>query len=132
MKKILVIIFVVFMPSIPAFSQERSLSSIAWTSNRTFQVEQGSSVEENTSLICIGGERFEWKNSDGSIRRTFQIIETRGDWMSIGNEGSVQYEIIDGNTNGSITIQRNAQGTKALIVLVSNETQSYELTLQNQ
>jgi hypothetical protein len=130
-KELLIIAVILILPTV-ALSQERNSSSITWTSVNTFFVEQGSATEERTSLTCIGGERIEWRNSDGSIRKAFQVIETIGDWISIGNEGSIQYEIVDGNTNGSITIQKNAQGTKALIILVSNETQSYELTLQNQ
>lgn len=131
-KKLFMIIFVVLAFSTSAFSQERSTSSITWSSTSTFHVEQGSSVEENTSLVCTGGDRIEWRNADGSIRKAFQVIETLGDWYSIGNEGLVQYEIVNDNTNGSITIQKNTQGTKALMVLVSTDTQSYELTLQAQ
>lgn len=132
MKTLLLVIFVILLLPVKVLSQERSISSITWTSTSTFNVEQGTTVEEITSLYYIGNERFEWRNNDGSLRRAFQVIETLGDWLSIGSEGSVHYEIVDGNTNGSVTIQKNAQGTKALIVLVSGETQSYELTLQNQ
>lgn len=124
--------FVIFALPIAAFSQERSTSSITWTSTNTFSVEEGNSVSENTTLMCIGGDHIEWRNADGTIRKSFQVIETIGDWYSIGDEGRIQYEIVDGNTNGSISIQKNMQGTKALLVLVSNDTQSYELTLQAQ
>jgi hypothetical protein len=120
--------FIIFKQA--AFAQERSSSSIIWNSTRTFNVEQGSIQDENTSLACIGDTHIEWKNSDGSLRRRFDVVETIGSWYSVGDQGSVQYEISDDTSRGSIVITKNAAGLKALITIIASGTQTYELTLQ--
>ena len=128
MKKIILAVVILTGSMLQAQAQ-MNMSSLetTWTSSKTFDANNGIWSEETTSLTLHGRERMVWKNANGSIRKTFLVNEIRGEWSSLETEGSVQYEITEGNTNGTITIQKNAQGTKALIVIASQEPQSYEL-----
>lgn len=112
-------------------AQSMATTTIHWTSERTLNVSAGTWTEETTTLTLYGRERLVWKNHDGSIRKIFLVNEIVGEWITIETEGSVQYEFTEGGNNGTITIIKTAQSTKALIVIASEEPQSYALVIQN-
>jgi len=102
-----------------------------WSSIKTMDVNKGSSKDEVSSLINYGTTRFEWKNQDGSIRKTFQVIEVIGDWTNAALPGNLTFEVTDGTNSGTITIRKDDQGIKVLMVIVTDPAQVTELTIQN-
>src|SRR5690349_8448698 len=81
-------------------SQDISTSNIEWSSISTFNASEGEWVEEQTSLTTYSLQRVVWRNSNGSTRKTFQIVEVMGTWTNISNDGKIQYEVTEGNYNG--------------------------------
>ena len=94
-------------------------------------INKGDSNDEATTLTNYGTNRFEWKNADGSIRKIFQIIEVVGDWSNAASAGSLTFEVTDGTNSGTITIRKDDQSTRALMVIVTDPPQVTELTLQS-
>jgi len=94
-------------------------------------INKGDSKDETTTLTNYNTTHFEWKNEDGSLRKTFQIIEVVGDWTNAASPGSLTFEVTDGTNSGTITIRKDDQNTRALMVIVTDPPQVTELTLQS-
>jgi hypothetical protein len=130
MKNIILILFVITASAVQSNGQNTT-GATQWVSLQTLDVNAGTWLEGVTTLTLYGTERLEWKNQDGTIRKTFLINESIGSWASIGAEGRVQYEITEGNNNGTVTIIKTTQSMKVLIVIASETPQLFELTIQN-
>ena len=130
MKKFLLILFLTCFCLIGK-AQNVKTSTIQWSSFKTMDVNKGNSNDEATTLTNYGTTRFEWKNSDGSLRKTFQIIEVIGDWSNVASAGSLTFEVTDGTNSGTITIRKDDQSTRALMVIVTDPPQVTELTIQS-
>lgn len=131
MKNIIFTFFISILFAAQSHAQSAQTFTTQWISVQTLDVNAGTWVEGVTTLILYGNDRLEWKNQDGSIRKTFLINESIGSWASIGTAGRVQYEITEGNNNGTVTLIKTTQSTKALIVIASETPQLFELTIQN-
>lgn len=127
MKGILLLVLL-STPATLAWSQDIATATIQWNSASTFNATAGSSTEEVTSLTTHQTS-LEWKNADGSMRKSFQIIERIGDWNNVGSEGQVQYEVTDGQYSGTVSIRKSASETKILIVIASDEPTTRELVI---
>lgn len=112
-------------------AQNVKTATIQWSSVRTMDINKGDSKDEATTLTNYGTTRFEWKNEDGSIRKTFQVIEVVGDWTNAALPGSLTFEVKDGTNSGTITIRKDDQSTRALLVIVTDPPQVTELTIQS-
>ena len=130
MKKLLPILFLMCF-YLSAKAQNVKTSTIQWSSTKTMDINKGDSNDEATTLINYGTTRFEWKNSDGGMRKTFQIIEVIGDWTNAASTGSLTFEVTDGTNSGTITIRKDNQNTKVLMVIVTDPPQVTELTIQS-
>jgi hypothetical protein len=140
MKKILLIFLPAILLSITSYTQNVKTSTIKWTSSATFTVNEGYLADEITYLTSFGSSSLEWRNEDGNLLKSFQIVEVIGDWSNPGTNGSLQYEIKDGTNPGTVTIRKTADGTKILFVIVSGSSsngpasdppQTIELTIQS-
>jgi hypothetical protein len=112
-------------------AQNIRTSTIRWSSERTFNATTGQWTDEPTSLITNTGSSFQWKKYDGTIIKNFQIIETVGEWSNTNADGKIHYEVKDGHTNGTISIQRKSQKVKVLIVLATEPPTLFELAIEN-
>jgi len=130
MKKLLPILFLTCF-YLNAKAQNVKTSTIQWSSTKTMDINKGDSNDEATTLTNYGTTRFEWKNSDGSMRKTFQIIEVVGDWTNAASNGSLTFEVTDGTNSGTITIRKDGDNTRALMVIVTDPPQVTELTIQS-
>jgi hypothetical protein len=128
--KQLIILCVLMMPLL-GIAQNVKTSTIQWNSQRTFNVSAGEYQEEVTSLTSHSTSSIEWKNSDGTTRKNFQVTETIGNWTNANSDGRIQFEIADGQSKGTVTITRKNQETKVLIVIASETPVLYELSIQS-
>lgn len=127
MKRILLLVLL-SVPATLAWSQDIATATIQWNSASTFNATTGSTTEEVTSLTTRETS-LQWKNADGSMRKSFQIIERIGDWNDVDSEGRVQYEVTDGQYSGTVSIRKSASETKILIVIASDEPSTRELII---
>ncbi|HTJ53420.1 MAG TPA: hypothetical protein VL443_28390 [Cyclobacteriaceae bacterium] len=130
MKKLLPFLFLICF-YLSAKAQNVKTSTIQWSSTKTMDINKGDSNDEATTLTNFGTTRFEWKNQDGSMRKNFQIIEVVGDWTNAASAGSLTFEVTDGTNSGTITIRKDDQNTKVLMVIVTDPPQVTELTIQS-
>jgi hypothetical protein len=119
-------------------AQNIKTATIQWSSIKTIDVSVGDISDEATTLVSYGTTKLEWKNDNGSVRKTFQVIEVIGDWTNVSSNGSMLYEVSDGSNTGTITFRKDSSGTKVLIVIVngtstgpSDPAQATELTIQS-
>jgi len=110
-------------------AQNIHTATIQWNADRIFNATSGQWSEQATALVTYGTGRIEWKNSNGSIRSRFQVIELVGEWDNIAEDGFVQYEITDGTNSGTVTIRKEAGETKVLISIGTAEPTLEELTV---
>jgi hypothetical protein len=127
---IITLLFAGFAMNVGA--QDISNATMQWNSTSTFDVNLGSSTDENTALVLTGRSTITWKNDDGSVRKTFSVSEFVGEWSSLNNGESLRLEISNSTDIGSVTITKNSNGNKAVISISSssNESSVYELLLQ--
>jgi hypothetical protein len=132
MRNIFITIFVFFSSAaLPALAQNISTATIQWNADRVFNATTGQWSEQATALVTYGASRIEWKNSNGSIRSRFQVIELIGEWSNVNEDGFTQYEITDGTHSGTITIRKEGAETKVLISLGATEPTLEELTISS-
>ncbi|HTJ52108.1 MAG TPA: hypothetical protein VL443_21750 [Cyclobacteriaceae bacterium] len=131
MKKFTLSLIIALAEFASGYSQNVKTSTIQWSSVKTMDINKGDSNDEATTLTNYGTTRFEWKNQDGSMRKNFQIIEVVGDWTNAASDGSLTFEVTDGTNSGTITIRKDDQNTKVLMVIVTDPPQVTELTIQS-
>ncbi len=131
MQKVISSLIFVFVGTILCTAQNITTSSVKWNSTQTFNVSLGQWTEEVTSITSNASTNLVWKNQDGSIRKTFKIIEMIGEWDNVNTDGGVQYEITDGQFSGSISIRRQGNDIKILIAMASDTPDTKELTIQS-
>jgi len=131
MKNITFLLAVLTFCIIQAKAQNVKNSTIQWSSVKTMDINKGDSKYEATTLTSYNTSSLEWKNEDGSLRKTFQIIEIVGDWSNAATPGSLTFEVKDGTNSGTITIRKDDQNTRALLVIVTDPPQVTELTIQS-
>jgi hypothetical protein len=127
MKKILLLILL-NATTMLAWSQDIATATIKWNSESTFDAGSGNRTVENTS-VTTRQNTVEWRNDDGSMRKSFQIIERIGEWNNISGDGQVQYEVTDGQYSGTISVRKNGSETKILMVIASGESGTTELII---
>jgi hypothetical protein len=123
-------LLVIVISPVLAFSQNVKTSTLRWSSHRTFDVSNGQSKDEFTSIISAASG-IVWKNADGTTRKTFQVVEVIGEWSDPASDGKIQFEVNDGQSNGSVSIQRKENVTRVLIVIGTEPPTLQELTIQN-
>ena len=131
MKKIIFLLILTSGISAPSFCQNITTSSVKWNSTQTFNVSLGDWTEEITSITSNASTNLVWKNQDGTVRKTFQIIEMIGEWDNVNMDGGMQYEITDGQFSGSISIRRQGTDIKILIAMASETPNTKQLTIQS-
>jgi hypothetical protein len=115
--------------SLPCKAQSINTATIQWDAERIFNATTGQWTEQSTSLVTRGTGGIEWKNSNGSIRSRFQVVELVGEWNNVNEDGFAQYEVTDGTHSGTITIRKEGTETKILISLGAAEPTLEELTI---
>jgi hypothetical protein len=124
-----IVLVLVISSNVKSVAQNIASTTIAWNAERVFNATTGQWMEQATSIVTYGNSRIEWKNSNGSIRSRFQVIELIGEWSNIGSEGHVQYEITDGANSGTITVRKEGGEIKVLISIGSSTPTLEELTI---
>jgi hypothetical protein len=112
-------------------AQNVTTATIAWTSNQTTDIKLGDSKDETTVLTTYGSDRIEWKNQNGSLRKSFRVLEIIGEWINVENDGSIQFKVTDMTNAGTITIRKEGGITKIIISLATDASQVTELTIQS-
>jgi hypothetical protein len=131
MRKIIPILVLVFSVSILCVAQDVTIASIKWNSVQTFNTVLGMSLEEATDLITYGKAKIEWKNLDGSIRKSFQVVELVGDWIDIREVGQIVYEVKEGENSGTITLRKTPDEIIISITIVGDDVSLTQLKIQN-
>ncbi len=130
MRNIFIVSFTLaLLAGISSQAQNIHTATIQWNADRIFNATSGQWSEQATALVTYGTSRIEWKNSNGSIRSRFQVIELVGEWGNTAEDGFVQYEITDGTNSGTVTIRKEAGETKVLISIGTAEPTLEELTI---
>ena len=109
-------------------AQNISSSNIRWNSGATKLENQ--TTAERTYVLTFGRERIEWKNDDGSLRASFQIVEMIGEWTDVASTGTIQCEVTDGRNSATLTITKKSSGTTISIAIASNPPKTYELFIE--
>ncbi len=78
-------------------------------------------------MVIQGKTKIQWFNANGSLRKSIQVAEVIGEWADVTTPGLLQYEGADLQGSCSVTVQKNAQETKVLLVFGSSSPQVYEL-----
>jgi hypothetical protein len=128
--KYIVPLLIIILP-VCGLAQNVRTSTIKWGSDRTFNVTTGQWTDEATSLITNSSSTFQWKKYDGTVIKSLQIVETVGDWTNTSEDGKIQFEIKDGQINGTISIQRKNQQVKVLMVFATESPTVLELAIEN-
>ncbi len=115
--------------SLSCLGQNVSVNNIQWNSERIFNATSGQWSDISTSITTYGSSRVEWKNSNGSIRNRFQVVELIGEWSNVNVDGFVQYEITDGAHSGTVTIRKEGSEVKILISIGTTDPTLEELTI---
>lgn len=131
MKKAFSIIIVILVLASVAQAQDATVATVRWNAIKYFDGTAGQWISEPTSLVSQGKKKVQWFNANGTMRKSFQVIEVIGEWSNMGTDGTLQYEVTDGQTSGTITFQRNAQEIKAFLVIGTGSPKVYELLIQN-
>jgi hypothetical protein len=112
-------------------AQDARSSTIQWKTQNTLEPGSGSQKEEVTTFITHSTSRIEWKDADGSVTKSFQVVDTIGEWSDINREGWLQYEVTDGSYSGSVSIRKNDSETKIFISMASEPPLAYVLTVNS-
>lgn len=129
MKRILPFLILFAATLATGHAQDISSVTINWSSASTFYAEEGRTMEEDTQLVTHGATSVEWKNSDGTVRKNYQVLEVINGWSDITIAGSAQYKISDGQNGGLLVIERVDGGIKARVAIGSEEPELIELTI---
>jgi len=127
MKKYIVTLMIVAISAIAGNAQDITSATMRWNSNRFFDGTAGVWHEEATYVVIQGKTRIQWFNANGSLRKSIQVAEVIGEWADAATPGLLQYEGTELQGSCSITVQKNAQETKVLLVFGSSSPQVYEL-----
>jgi len=120
---------IVVISAIAAKAQDITSVNMRWNSNRYFDKNAGVWHEEATYLVTQGTTKIQWFNANGSLRKSIHVAEVFGEWTDINTPGLLQYEGTEIQGSCSITIQKNAQETKALLIFHAGGPQVYELLI---
>lgn len=129
MKKILPFLILFVATVVTGHAQNIASITISWSSTSTFYAEEGKTTEEETQLVTHGSNSVEWKNSDGTVRKNYQVLEVINGWSNVTVAGSAQFKISDGQNGGLLLIERVDGGIKARIAIGSEEPELIELTI---
>lgn len=110
-------------------AQNIATATIGWFSVSSFYAEEGKITEEDTQLVTHGSTSVEWKNSDGTVRKNYQVLEVINGWSDINASGSAQFKISDGQNSGLLVIEKVDGDIKARIAIGSEEPELIELTI---
>ncbi|HEY8935921.1 MAG TPA: hypothetical protein VIM65_11900 [Cyclobacteriaceae bacterium] len=130
MKKFITILFLTFL-CLGLKAQNVKTSTIQWSSIRTIDGSKGENKDEVTTLTNFSTTRFEWTNEDGSLRKTYQIIEVVGNWTNAATPGSLTFEVTDGTSSGTITIRKDDNQNTNVLMVIGTDPQITELTIQS-
>lgn len=108
-----------------------SAKKIRWNGKSVFYSAEGHRSDEKTHVI-INGNKIEWRNSDGSMRKIFSVVQVRGDGLDQSNKISIQYSIKHESVAGSVVIKNKGTRYSILIILESSmEAEVYEIDVEN-
>jgi len=124
-----ILVFSLLLWTVSVQSQDILTTTISWNSTNTLDVTSNNSVSEATTFSNNQSINFNWKNSDGTIRKTYQIIEAIGKWSNVSNDGRMQYEVTDGRLSGTISIVKQGVNTKIKIAMEASPPETVELTI---
>jgi len=127
MKKYIVMLMIVMVSAIAGKAQDITSTTMRWNSSRFFDGTAGVWHEEATYLVTQGTTKIQWFNANGSLRKSIQVAEVIGEWTDASTPGLLQYKGTEIQGSCSITIQKNAQETKVLLVFKAPSPQVYEL-----
>jgi len=127
MEKYILTLAIILASAIIGKTQDITSMSIRWNSNRFFDATAKVWQEEATYLVTQGTAKIQWFNANGSLRTSIQVAEVIGEWNDIKLPGLIQYEGTEINGSCSITIQKNAQEIKVLLLINGGAPLVYEL-----
>ncbi|PZR05813.1 MAG: hypothetical protein DI539_24785 [Flavobacterium psychrophilum] len=113
--------------SLTGYGQDHSSILTQWKSQQTTNPDN-SIVAESTTLLLKGREKLEWKNSNGTIRRTFDVIEIVG--VQPQKEGDkMRLEVVETGKRGYVLITLTGALLTAELSINYQQPQVYKLAL---
>jgi len=130
MKKVL-LPFILALISSGLYAQNVTTQTIRWRVARVQEVNAGKVTEDADQVVSYGTTKIEWQNAAGVVKRTFTISETNGSWTNVQNNGSVLYEVNEGERLGTVRIFRTASELTIRIALIKGDEDPdfYELSI---
>jgi len=113
------------------YAQNVTSETIRWHVARVQEVNAGKVTEDADQVVSYGATKIEWKNTAGVVKRTFTISETNGSWTNVQNNGSILYEVSEGERLGTIKIFRTASELTVRITLLKDDEDPdfYEMSI---
>ena len=124
-----IVLLLILITSLNSNAQNIATANISWSADRIFNATNGQWIDQATSIVTFGNSRIEWKNTNGSVRSRFQVVELIGEWNNVNEDGLAQYEVTDGTYSGTVTIRKQGAEIKVLISLGTTEPTLEELTI---
>jgi hypothetical protein len=131
MKKYL--LFILIVSGTGLYAQNITTQTLRWHVANTQEINTGRVSDDPDRIVSYGSTKIEWQNTSGVVKRTFTINETNGSWTSVLSNGSILYEVSEGERVGTIRIFRTSSELTIRITLLKGDEDPdlYELSIAN-
>ena len=113
------------------YAQNVTTQTIRWHIGKTQEVNAGRVSEDPDQIVSYGTTKIEWQNASGLVKKTFTISETNGSWTNVQTNGSILYEVSEGERLGTVRIFRTTSELTIRITLLKDdgEPDLYEFSI---
>lgn len=87
------------------------------------------SITRNSEVIVYGDKKIEWVQPEASRKYTFEILGIKGNWVDATIDGVLEYEAKLGDSQGTITFQRDGDMITIDFDLKKGEKTTFPFTL---
>ena len=132
MKKSL-LLFILIVSGTGLYAQNVTTQTIRWHVARMQEINTGRVSDDPDQIVSYGTARIEWQSATGVVKRTFVINETNGSWTNAQSNGSILYEVSEGERLGTVRIFRTASELTIRITLLKDDGDPdlYEMSIAN-
>ena len=120
MKKVVFLIISLLL-SAGLYAQNVATQNMRWHIGKTQEINAGRVSEEPDQIVSYGTTNIEWQNANGLVKKTFTISETNGSWTNVQANGSILYEVSEGERLGTVRIFRTASELTIRITLLKGD-----------
>ena len=118
--KNIIIVFILFIHA-GAMAQTGDIlsSDIRWHSSQSVIMTSGVNLNHTCEVKTLPSENKIILDQNGRLGE-FTILSHTGTWSDISQEGNISFAVTFGDTPGTVTFQRDANGTTVIIDMTSN------------